>query len=570
MTTQNDLKNVIFIIIDTLRYDHVGFGGYRPSPSPTIDHLMSSGLCATQGFATGCPTSMALPGIFTSTLPLDHGGYDLGIIKRKDSIVEIFKQAGYNTIGFYPGIETDGYERSFDLFFRTVFPSFASSSLNYHVGPVVENYIKENKSISYCIRMIEPAMAACFQDIKTYCTDKATETMGKKIIASPFMHNCGFDYSKIFDLICDEEIRFLSDPSKYIRKFVRTRAFNAILKKLFKIEIRKNSTLLDKLLIFENDIKEKNHHKAEESSNLFQKGTKNFRFEQLVSNIASAGYIMQNLYEWINRRHKNPFFAYVHLFDVHPPCNFISYDLQHDQMVIDREMNAIESFYNEIGSKSNGFIQKDIRYVFGIKYVDEKIKELMTFLESRNIIDNTIIVITSDHGTNYPGVPIRKGVHVIKSFYDEFYRIPILFFNRDIKPRRFDSLCSSMDIAPTLLDIVGLKMPSSFRGKSFAGESTGRDYVIMEHMGAGLCDIDSKPVIISLRTKTHKLVYEAFVTGNDKRQKGVVKQFYNIQIDPLESHNLSNKIIGSSLSTTAAALISIAEARIKEIKKEVG
>ncbi len=567
MTAQNQPKNVIFIIIDTLRFDHIGFGGYDPSPSPTLDRLMAQGLSTTLGFATGCPTSMALPGIFSSTLPLDRGGYDLGITKRYDSMVEIFKGAGYRTIGFYPGIETDGYERSFDLFFRTVFPSFISSSLNYHMRPVLETYIKTKKSIGDCITMLSPAVAACFRDIKSYCIDKKSEVSCRSIIESPFMHECGFDYMAVHDLVDSEEKKFHSNPSKYVKKLIRTVAFSLLAKKILKIDWGKKNNLLDKLISLENDIKEKNQARADQYSQAHRENSF-FRFDQFVSNIASAGYIMQNLQGWIDSGSGQPFFSYVHLFDVHPPCNFISYDVQNGHSTMGHEIDSLRQFHSRIGSTGKSLSDKSVRYLLSIKYVDDKIKELIAYLENRKILDNTVLVITSDHGTNYPGIPSREDVHVIKSFYDEFYRIPILFFNRDIAARTFRGLCSSMDIAPTLLDLVGLEIPRSFKGVSFAGTSDTREYVIMEHMGAGLCDFVSKPVLISLRTKNYKCVYEIFLYPSKRRQKGRIKQFFDVQSDPFERHNLANAIPGTPLEKPARDLISIAEARAVEIKRE--
>lgn len=113
-------KNVILLSIDSLRFDRLGFGGHKPSPSPNIDRLMASGLSLTQCFATGCPTQFSMPGLHTSTLPLDKGGYNLGIRNRGITLAEIFKESGYKTGALISGLALGrmyGYNRGFDDFF---------------------------------------------------------------------------------------------------------------------------------------------------------------------------------------------------------------------------------------------------------------------------------------------------------------------------------------------------------------------------------------------------------------------------------------------------------------------
>ena len=130
--------NIILVIVDTLRYDRLGSSGYRPALTPNIDKLVANGLSFSNNHANGCVTSVAFPSIFTSTLPLDYGGYEDGIHNRPTSFPEILKNVGYENYGLITGHPCSshfGYDRGFDYFydlidlyqwFRAVYVTFLS------------------------------------------------------------------------------------------------------------------------------------------------------------------------------------------------------------------------------------------------------------------------------------------------------------------------------------------------------------------------------------------------------------------------------------------------------------
>ena len=114
------IKRVIVIGIDCLRYDRLGVNGYPLKCSPTLDFLAKTGITCKNVFTHGCPTQFAYPPIFTSTLPLDFGGYDYGIKQRPITLAEVFKMQGFRTVGFSPSFWLDsfsGYDRGFDEFY---------------------------------------------------------------------------------------------------------------------------------------------------------------------------------------------------------------------------------------------------------------------------------------------------------------------------------------------------------------------------------------------------------------------------------------------------------------------
>jgi arylsulfatase A-like enzyme len=70
---RSDAPNVLVLLVDTLRADHVGCYGASPSPSPNLDALASTGLVFTQAIAQASWTLPSVASIFTGLHPRSHG-----------------------------------------------------------------------------------------------------------------------------------------------------------------------------------------------------------------------------------------------------------------------------------------------------------------------------------------------------------------------------------------------------------------------------------------------------------------------------------------------------------------
>ena len=184
----------------------------------------------------------------------------------------------------------------------------------------------------------------------------------------------------------------------------------------------------------------------------------------------------------------------------------------------------------------------------------------MLLLDKKNLLEDTIVIITADHGGQFPNIPIRdnKG-HRVNSFADELYKIPLIFYNTDIRAQVYDGLVSSVDINATILDMVGIDVPNSFRGKSILDNNYNRKYVISENQGRGPCHFTYKPIFVCVRSEYYKIVYK---TIPPKHDRGNVVEFYDITNDPDEYNNLfKNKDLLYSVSN----LVKIAKNRVREI-----
>ncbi|OGX16505.1 MAG: hypothetical protein A2166_05170 [Omnitrophica WOR_2 bacterium RBG_13_41_10] len=115
--------NIILIIIDCLRADHLGCYGYLRNTSPNIDKFAQGGVLFNNTFSQGAFTFASLPSILTSKIPLSHGVWYLSrghmLSDEEVTLAEILKGKGYVTAAFTGGAFTSqifGFSQGFDIY----------------------------------------------------------------------------------------------------------------------------------------------------------------------------------------------------------------------------------------------------------------------------------------------------------------------------------------------------------------------------------------------------------------------------------------------------------------------
>ncbi|TFH25575.1 MAG: hypothetical protein E4H03_00395 [Myxococcales bacterium] len=112
--------NIVLILIDTLRADHLGAYGYPRPTSPIIDGLADRGVVFTNATSNSSLTRPSVASIFTSRLPSEHGAYSFrrSIAPGLPTLAECLHNAGYKTFGvsgnFVHINEPFGFGRGFD------------------------------------------------------------------------------------------------------------------------------------------------------------------------------------------------------------------------------------------------------------------------------------------------------------------------------------------------------------------------------------------------------------------------------------------------------------------------
>lgn len=116
------------------------------------------------------------------------------------------------------------------------------------------------------------------------------------------------------------------------------------------------------------------------------------------------------------------------------------------------------------------------RYLNAIRVSDQLLGDLVNELGKRGLLDSTIIVVLGDHGEAF-GQHAHHGHS--KTIYDEELHIPLVIASPQLpqQNQRLDMLGQQIDIAPTILELLGLAAPAGWQGRSlFANDRTNRAY----------------------------------------------------------------------------------------------
>lgn len=188
------------------------------------------------------------------------------------------------------------------------------------------------------------------------------------------------------------------------------------------------------------------------------------------------------------------------------------------------------------GTQWGDFYRKFIKYYYAnITGVDEQIGRLIEGLRKNKLLENTIVLITADHG-NCLGKHDEESKNNI---YEESLRIPfMIYWEGKILPGIDDKFLGSMpDVFPTLLELMGLKnaIPKDVEGKSYAAYFRNRSGPMPSEqfiLGAvPSSNVQLNAGFRGLRTSRYKLAYQ--------RKGNKVQGFlFDIKNDPFERNNL--------------------------------
>jgi N-acetylglucosamine-6-sulfatase len=171
------------------------------------------------------------------------------------------------------------------------------------------------------------------------------------------------------------------------------------------------------------------------------------------------------------------------------------------------------------------------RYAETLLSVDESLGAIVDHLRARNLLDSTVVIFMSDNGFAFG----EHGLIDKRTAYEESMRIPLIMSCPELFEggRVVTALAANLDIAPTVLDLAGLKAPSHMRGQSLVPLARGeqvpwRDAVLYEYYWER--NYPQTPTLHALRTDTHKYI----------RAHGVwdLDELFDLRTDPGEENNL--------------------------------
>ena len=187
--------------------------------------------------------------------------------------------------------------------------------------------------------------------------------------------------------------------------------------------------------------------------------------------------------------------------------------------------------------------------------VDQQVGLLVEKLKEKGLLENTIIIYTSDNG-RFQG---SHGLFDKALLYEESVKQPLIVFDgraaEGKRGRRVTGLISSVDIAPTILALAGLPAPSSMQGSSFSkildqsqDMSKWQKSVFMEQLfvqslrNAGTKkkadEIIAKTIAQNKSYRCHGVRTERWKYFIYYEHNPKIEELYDLQADPLEQENL--------------------------------
>lgn len=127
-------------------------------------------------------------------------------------------------------------------------------------------------------------------------------------------------------------------------------------------------------------------------------------------------------------------------------------------------------------------------YYAMIELIDSQLGRIIDHLESIDELQNTIIIFSSDHGELLGDHGLMyKGCR----FFEGLVHVPLIFSGPAIqKGMRSNALVELIDIAPTLLDLVGAATPDRMQGRAFTGILQGTSQTPDKHKDTVFCDFN--------------------------------------------------------------------------------
>lgn len=164
-----------------------------------------------------------------------------------------------------------------------------------------------------------------------------------------------------------------------------------------------------------------------------------------------------------------PYFLFFHTFGVH--CPFVApqeyremFDTRPAEDHFDLSDKCGDTHLQDMELSSGQIAFVSDRYDAGIRSTNDRLRWLFTYLKKRGDVENTVVVVTSDHGEEFKEHG-RMGHG--RALYAETLRVPLLMRVPGVAAGRRTHPASLVDLAPTLLDLLGLPI-DEMEGTSLA------------------------------------------------------------------------------------------------------
>lgn len=248
----------------------------------------------------------------------------------------------------------------------------------------------------------------------------------------------------------------------------------------------------------------------------------------------AASTVHRDVVRWLDERTAQLFFLYVHASDPHAPYTSafdraatFGFDGDREAMLAaSRRLRAIQR--NPRQQEPEFLKSLTAAYDAEIASTDAAFGSLIEELQRRRLYDDTIVIVTSDHGEEFFD---HTGFEHGKTLYQEQLHIPLIVRipgDRDAG-REQTKLARQIDIVPTVLDAIGIQPPPSVEGRSLLAQDAA----------------DSPAESLSEtrlgRRRVQAITADGYKVIRGADRNGIRTETFDLSTDPHEAHNIADE-----------------------------
>ncbi len=528
-----DRPNIVLLTLDAIRADRSSARGYAYRTTPNIDRLLRHAHQPATSYAISPSTFGSFPSLMTSTRPLSYGGFDHGIANRPESLTALLRAGGYRTTH----ITTVHWANSFfgydaETEELLIEPSTLANTLGIIAGRQISTWEARQGDAAELRARLAPVIGLFFDKMECYCRTRLNDRRDFRRTNNRFDHQ-HYRWPAVIEALAALEARWQADPAGFIDTILsNVRAGDPWLKALNWRRLRTAADLAETLL------------------------------GEAVFGL--AGRISPRLRDpWTFRRKKfpdaetvvdrvllaadsakddsRPFFVWGHLFDAHLPyCAGLgkgwAADTRRWLVAVGHDPRTDPYAGHRAAPRSpEDWLAWNALYDAAIGFIDHQVGRLKAELAARGLGD-TIIALTSDHGEEMgehgdTGHKFRLYEHNTRTF--------TVIHHPDLGEATTPGLCTLMDVAPTIADMVGLPPPPAWEGLPYRDlHADPRREIVLETFFGSPCDFENRPIYFASRRDDLKLIWTERVDSHDRLGKPG-PQLFDLAKDPQEQHNLA-------------------------------
>jgi len=229
-----------------------------------------------------------------------------------------------------------------------------------------------------------------------------------------------------------------------------------------------------------------------------------------------------------------PFFLWLHYMDVHEPYvpdrKYI--DLVDPTLKLSRE--EMFRLFTEVLLKRDASNKATVEllrklYCAHVRAMDDEVRALFGILERQNVLKDTWLILTTDHGDEFGD---HGGLSHDGKMYSELVHVPLIIFEPTRNQEEVcEALVSTIDVSPTLVHLFGLNRVEAFEGQSLLpldGYSVRGVYgeAVDKH---GSQEKGEEKEVHYYREGDLKIIYH---------ERGDLWELYDLKADPKETRNI--------------------------------